>query len=223
MPFFGGSDDRACLEFIIQLAARNRGISAHIDRLEQSAEMLSEQKSSGVESHPSEPVPTAAGIFGIQENNSLTVETPIPSANQTIGGATDTVYPVGNRQASSTSDSISYDLATAQINSLHLPIHLSTTSTFTPLALAIEKGRSLEEDTMKLRKRFIAVLGRGRRDAVSHRREFEAMQIGVSISVRKAMGEVATVFYNKGIGRNLLIIQSGLGRTSVEAGIERVV
>ncbi|KAM0756252.1 hypothetical protein T439DRAFT_320950 [Meredithblackwellia eburnea MCA 4105] len=212
--FHGGTDDRACLNFIVQLARRNPGVSATIVRVTPAAE----------------PTPQDTALATKQSTRFSDDESPMIFSQLTIhggsgpsaGGAIDTVYPTEPGLASETADSVAIAgfFETASMTA-HRPevaaalsrIAFSEISSHQPLHMSIAQA---EVASKASKAPLVLVAGRGRRDAKSHQRELGAFlrdnmeQVQASIAnsseVRKSLGDVAVAYLVSGLGSSLFVL-----------------
>lgn len=218
--FHGGSDDRTALDFIVQLASRNQGISATVVRILPSAEATAEDNAS---KHK------ASGSIA-EGSSEASQESPILLSQLTVhgGGATDTIYPAHNDPHSDSADNISiyrwFDAssssATPSIHSHEVQdaltrINYTSLSSVQPLHMTIARARATaSSQSIPL----TIVVGRGRRDARSHTIELasflksnmEAVQAGIASSseVRRSMGDLGVAYLVSGVGNSVLVVQS---------------
>jgi len=216
--FHSGADDRACLEFVVQLAAHNRGITATVVRLIPAEQLTADDfatlQTTRDTSGPSEPdVPFAAQL-------SLS------------GGMTDTLYPTQNRVASETADNLAIahwfeqsDGSRTQAEQDGLSrITFASVGTAQPLHMSVARA---EEAARKASGPMVVIVGRGRRDAASHTAELSTFlkrnsgavqsSIANSSEVRKSLGDLAVAYLAAGVGNSLLVLQSVLGNRNVKS------
>lgn len=231
LPFHGGPDDRAALDFVVQLVASNQHITATVVRL---VKVAPEADLGKIESAETGQASDAAG-----STSPLT-----PSHNQfTIGaglGAQDTVYGgaaqgTQHRLASDTADNLALaryfpsalleesdgeeSTATPLIPAAIARIHFETISTSTPLKTTMLKLASLARNSKDA---VLVVAGRSRHSAPSHRVELEqylkekvvnghgihSLGIAASSEVRKTLGDVGSAVVVSGEAGSVLILQS---------------
>lgn len=231
LPFHGGPDDRAALDFVVQLVTNNQHMSATVLRFQAVAPEADLGKTDSTEA-PSE----AAG-----STSPLT-----PTHNQfTIGagmGGQDTVY--GNaaqgtqhRLASDTADNLALAryFPSAMLeeseteegrSTLLLPevaarTRFETISTSTPLKSTLQKLASL---TSNNKDSVLVVAGRSRHSAPTHRVELEqylkekvtgghgiqSLGIAASSEVRKTLGDVGSAVVVSGEAGSVLILQTAV-------------
>lgn len=231
LPFHGGPDDRAALDFVVQLVANNQHISATVVRF---VKVAPEADLGKIESSETGQASEAAG-----STSPLT-----PSHNQfTIGaglGAQDTVYGgtaqgTQHRLASDTADNLAlaryFPSAMLEENegeeSTATPLHpaaiarirFETVSTSTPLKTTMHKLASLASNGKDA---VLVIAGRSRHSAPSHRVELEqylkekvvnghgiqSLGIAASSEVRKTLGDVGSAVVVSGEAGSVLILQS---------------
>lgn len=205
--FHSGSDDRACLDFVVQLATRNPGITATVVRVLPTGSSTSED-SAALDKSDSTEIPA---IF-----SQLTVQG---------GNATDTLYPAQNQLLSDTADNVAiahwFGEALDSTRSVAVKaglarIDYSTLSTSQPLHTSL--ARSLLVTSTKLNMPTIIIVGRGRRDAPSYTVELanylkdnlDAVQgsIATSSEVRRSLGDLGVAYLVSGTGNSMLVVQS---------------
>ncbi|KAL8286345.1 hypothetical protein RQP46_004833 [Phenoliferia psychrophenolica] len=210
--FHGGTDDRACLDFIVQLASRNPGITASIFRIVPSAEPTAED----------------LGTASTKQSTRLSADEDEPLPQLTVHGgtcATDTIYPTQPNLASETADAISLAVWFEESQVPRRPeiaaglarISFATIATVRPLHTSIARAEATARDHAVP---LVVVAGRGRRDAKAHGRELgeffksriEDVQgsIANSSEVRRSLGDLASAYLVAGVGTSLLVIQSAL-------------
>lgn len=211
LPFHGGADDRACLELVTQLAKGNRGISVTVlvitrapeateeDQAAEEGELMSKLESTSTK--PKTDEPASAIQYTLQGGAPLS-----PRAGETL-------YPTQQDGIESdTADSLALEQARARAPPTITFLPLSTVS---PLRSSLLRANAIEKTSQA---RFTWVVGRGRRDAASHRVEgLEILKkaererkLGVcaSAEVRRCLGEMGTAALISGVGSNLLVVQS---------------
>lgn len=221
LPFHGGSDDRAALELCTQLAKGNKGISVTVLVLTRAAQATEEDREADGEVTQMESTmkKEGGGGGGGKEELQFTVQgggsggEPVsPRIAAPAGG--ETVYPTQHDLESSTADTIALDHAKslAPTSVTFLPL-----DTISPLRTSLRHASSIQR---ALPNRFTWVIGRGRRDAASHRVEGLALlraaeaegkgRLGAcrSAEVRRCLGQQGTAALVSGVGDNLLIVQS---------------
>lgn len=235
LPFHGGPDDRAALDFVVQLIANNSHMSATVARLQAVAPEADLGKIDSSEA-PSE----AAG-----STSPLT-----PTHNQfTVGagmGGQDTVYGGGaqgtqHRLASDTADNLALaryfpsamleeseseeSTATSLLPHATARIRFETISTSTPLKTTLQKLATL---ALNSKDAVLVVAGRSRHSAPTHRVELEqylkekvvsghglqTLGIAASSEVRKTLGDVGSAVVVSGEAGSVLILQSAVKGTA---------
>jgi hypothetical protein len=207
--FHSGSDDRACLDFIVQLATRNPGVTATIIRI------IPTESTAVDENELDKSATTSSDIAVPAIFSQLTVQG---------GTATDTLYPAQNQLMSDTADNVAlaywFDEAGASTRSTAVRaglarINYSTLSTAQPLHTSISSALTASQSSSAP---TIVVVGRGRRDAPSYTIELasylkdnlEAVQgsIAASSEVRRSIGDLGVGYLVSGVGNSLLVLQS---------------
>ncbi|GAA5951223.1 hypothetical protein JCM21900_004380 [Sporobolomyces salmonicolor] len=207
LPFFGGADDRACLELAVQLAKGSAAIKATVlvvqrvaepteeDRLAEGSELSKEGSSSGTDDA------TSTTRLDSRTGGATTSSDLIkgPALQLTIGGTYhgthhsgsgrpgETVYPTQNALASATADDLALEqvkalLLAAPASSLAGSIELVQVETVAPLRTMVRRAASCSRDQEE---RLVFLVGRARRDAASHRLE--------SLSLLKAAEKANTL------------------------------
>ncbi|KAF9565112.1 hypothetical protein CPC08DRAFT_630409 [Agrocybe pediades] len=208
LPFFGGPDDRAALEFVIQIC-QNPRIRGTIIRITKTDEVVDD--GSGALS-AGKPVHLSVGEAGknMEELNALTV------------GSVNTIYGQQNtetRLQSETADNIIWaryapkvtpDSKSASSSSSEKPhIEFKTLSTPIPLHAAV---RQASEEALNSKAKLTVVTGRSRRLAVeNHRKELKELMDEhgrLGSEVRKTIGDVATAFVVAGVGSGIVVLQA---------------
>ncbi|GAA5906764.1 uncharacterized protein JCM6883_005681 [Sporobolomyces salmoneus] len=226
LPFFGGSDDRACLALAVQLVRRSPGISVTVLVIQRAPEETEEDKSSIDDSSSSmrktESDETNASTLKTGPTLQLTVAggTHHSSAGGEFGGARigETLYPTQHGLASETEDDLLLEQTRAIPSTSFLgKLEIVSISTAFPLKTFIRRAASLS--TSSPSSRFVFLVGRSRRDASSHRIESLALlkqaekdgTLGICASqeVRRCVGEAASAALISGIGENVWVVQSG--------------
>lgn len=229
LPFFGGSDDRACLELAVQLVKRSPSISVTVLVVQRAPEETDEDRVDVDDSSSSSMRKT-----GSDETNASTLKTG-PTLQLTVAGGThhsstggelggaragETVYPTQHALASETED----DLVLEQARALALSptrlagaLEIVSVSTAYPLRTMIRRASSLAAKFPH--DRLVFLLGRSRRDASSHRVESLSLlkqaekdgTLGICASqeVRRCVGEAASAALISGIAENVFVVQSG--------------
>lgn len=211
--FHSGSDDRACLDFVVQLAVRNPGITATILRVIRTDSPTNDDAS----------LDTSAN----KEGSSHDLDVPNLLSSLTVQGssAVDTVYPAQNQLTSDTADDLAlahrFEPSTTRAAAVQAGltrIKYSTVSTSQPLHTSLAKAQSVARN---LAVPLVVVAGRGRVNATSHRHELatylkshlEVAQSGIAASseVRRSLGDLGTAYLVAGVGHSLLVLQRSGG------------
>lgn len=228
LPFFGGSDDRACLEIALQLAKRSPNISVTVVAIQRAPEETEEDRSALNDDSSSSSMIKANS----DETNTSTLlhGTGGAALQLTVAGGThqgggggsnarhgETLYPTQHGLASETEDDLVLERAKVLPSSTFLGtfeiVHVSTVS---PLKTMIRRAATLSTSSSD---RLVFLLGRSRRDASSHRVESLALlkqaekdgSLGICANheVRKCVGEAASAALISGVGENVWVVQSG--------------
>lgn len=223
LPFHGGSDDRACLELLLQLAKNNRGVRVTVLIVTRAPEPTEEDKqfdgqvskidSSGEESQDAS---SASPPLASPASPTQALEFTLHGTHQ---GGHGTIYPTQHDLESETADTIALDHARASTSPTTTTTDSVTfvdISTSRPLRTVIR--RAAAHAAARKTSRFTWVVGRGRRDAASHRQEGlellrEAEQerrLGVcaAAEARRCLGEGGVAALLSGVGENVLVVQS---------------
>ncbi|KAL8277998.1 hypothetical protein RQP46_009630 [Phenoliferia psychrophenolica] len=210
LAFYGGADDRAALELVLQLVQRNAGVSATVVCIRRAAEPTPED-----------------GDHKFSSSTDLSPTTPgSPRGDDmyhpTIGGGTtragDTLYPGADALQSESADEVALTLARSVITDEGLAVALQeNVMTAFPLQTCLARLRAAATSAPDAR--LTVVVGRGRVGALSHRKELvtllaakgnSALGVARSGEVRRSLGEVGTAVLVGGVGSNILILQSRL-------------
>lgn len=239
LPFHGGPDDRAALDFVVQLVANNPSMSATVARFVKVApdagNDLGKASTSGTASD------AAGSTSPLVAHHQFTI-----GQSGGSGGVQDTVYQGGaqgtqHRLASDTADNLAlarYFPSALLENTEEGPssaaapllphaisrITFVTISTSTPLKATLTKMASLSTSASK--DSVLVVAGRSRRSAPSHRVELEqqlkekvagasshgiqSLGIAASSEVRKTLGDVGSSLIVSGEAGSVLIVQSAV-------------
>lgn len=218
LPFHGGSDDRACLDLVTRLARGNRGVSVTVLIVTRAAEPTEEDRAfdgvvSRIDSRDKDVSPAMTNSpaqaieYTIQGSN---------SAHPTNGRAQDTLYPTQHHLETETADAVALEQVKARTQSSG-SVTLIEVSTARPLRTVTRRAADLAL-TQAAQSRFVWVVGRGRRDAASHRAEGldllreaeQARRLGVcaSADARRCFGEAGVAALLSGVGSNVLVVQS---------------
>ncbi|GAA5888283.1 hypothetical protein JCM16303_007260 [Sporobolomyces ruberrimus] len=227
VPFFGGSDDRSCLELALQLARRSPAVCVTVVVIQRAPEETEEDRLSLNDSSSSSMRKT-----GSDETTTSTLKG--PALQLTVAGGThhssaaselgpaprpgETLYPTQHALASETEDDLVLErIRAAPASSFLGTVEIVSTSTAFPLRTMTRRAASLSASSPSTR--LVFLLGRSRRDASSHRAESlqllkEAEKGGTlgicaSPEVRKCVGEAASAALISGLGENVWVIQSG--------------
>ncbi|KWU41557.1 hypothetical protein RHOSPDRAFT_22743, partial [Rhodotorula sp. JG-1b] len=227
LPFFGGADDRACLELLVQLVRQNPMMSAtvlviarageptELDRAERitsaedgGADLLSTTK---LTSLPSPGVGTNGLSLGAGYGG--TIQRAGETQYGTARGGSDE-----RGLASETADGVVLEQAKLAISSLDdRSVSVENVSTAVPLETMLRRHRQLSLPHQQ--RRLVTLVGRSRLDAPSHRLESLALlraaekdgRLGACASseVRRAIGEAATALVIADTAEDcMLVVQS---------------
>ncbi|KAF7980666.1 hypothetical protein HWV62_37087 [Athelia sp. TMB] len=210
LPFIGGPDDRAALNFVVQLC-RNPKITATAIRVIKKA----------VTSELSEPDAVHVG----EKQDSEQVEAIIQDHGLTTIGFPDTVYGYATTQTrlqSETADNLAWSRYASPRSEQH-PSHLAEAlsridfmelQTPVPLHAIVSRASQQFDALVEKRSRLLVVAGRSRRLAVeNHRDELKELieeHGSVGNEVKKTIGDVATAFVVSGCKAGLVVIQAGV-------------
>jgi len=227
-PFFGGPDDRAALELVVQMC-QHPGVTASIVRIHRSAEPTEEDNESA-----SGGASSKGSLSEKHSNLPLTIH----------GGAHqgDTVYAhhsEGAQLQSETADNLAiahfFGSDTTSLSSSLLSALKRTTftesRTSAPLrtALKLASQAAAASDTP-----LLVITGRGRRQAMSHREELEqylkehvassgsgisSLGLAGSSEVRKSLGEAASALLVSAVSGSLVVVQAGLGKGKAQTSV----
>ncbi|GAA5875255.1 hypothetical protein JCM1840_001912 [Sporobolomyces johnsonii] len=238
LPFFGGADDRTCLELAVQLAKRSEAIKVTILVIQRVAEPTEEDRLAERSELSKEGAEDATSTTRLDSRSDVKG----PALQLTVGGTHhgthhsgsggrpgETLYPTQNALASATAD----DLALEQIKAVLVAAPASSSSgsvlagsielvqveTVAPLRTMLRRAASCA--TSRERDRLVFLVGRARRDAASHRLESlallkaaeQANTLGICASpeVRRCLGEAAAAAVVSGVeGAAVWVVQSGL-------------
>ena len=212
LPFFGGPDDRATLQWAVQLCTSVR-VSATIIRIRK--QDIVEEVREPPQAHTPTPGEKVQGIPILEH----------PALQHTITSVMDTVYAQHNTQTrlqSDTADNITWSLyaeGTETDDGLSQVFREALTRVEfleikTPKPLHAIVGRVNEIVAEKSRKqtRVLVMVGRSRRLAVeNHRTELkEVMHGGKSIGgeVSKTIGDVGTALVVSGVKAGVVVLQA---------------
>ncbi|KAF7985947.1 hypothetical protein HWV62_43888 [Athelia sp. TMB] len=210
LPFIGGPDDRAALNFVVQLC-RNPKITATAIRVIKKA----------VTSELSEPDAVHVGDKQVSEQ----VEAIIQDHGLTTIGFPDTVYGYATTQTrlqSETADNLAWSRYASPRSEQH-PSHLAEAlsridfmelQTPVPLHAIVSRASQQFDALVEKRSRLLVVAGRSRRLAVeNHREELKELieeHGSVGNEVKKTIGDVATAFVVSGCKAGLVVVQAGV-------------
>lgn len=233
LPFHGGPDDRAALDFVMQLVSNNADMTATVARF----------------------VRTAANALDIDSSKTMSTgglapessSSPISPINQlTIGGGQghqDTVYAgahnTQHRLASDTADNLALaryfpanilgasgssdasNVATPRLAEAGRRVIFETINTPNPLHASLLTLQSLRNASRSV----LVIVGRSRHSAPSHRVELESylkekvatgqngiksLGIAASSEVRKTLGDLGSALVASGSASSVIILQSAV-------------
>ncbi|KAL6303874.1 Sodium/hydrogen exchanger family-domain-containing protein [Sparassis latifolia] len=206
VPFFGGPDDRAALEFVVQLCAHPR-VSATVVRLVR--QELDLARCSSIEKPEAAHLDAdgRAAEANIRENITLFPDT-------VYGNAT-----TQTRLQSETADNVVWNR-----HASHIPVPDSVFSaalsrveftelrTTTPLRSVVDYASNLPRAAEERHRRPLVITGRSRRLAVeNHAAELKQITDehgGVGNEVKKTLGDVATALIVSGCQAGVLVLQA---------------
>ncbi|GAA6006088.1 hypothetical protein JCM11491_002028 [Sporobolomyces phaffii] len=244
LPFFGGSDDRACLNLAVQLAQRSPSIAVTVLVIQRAPEETEEDRVSLHDSSssmrkgdsddtnvstlkgPALQLTVAGGGNGGTHHSSS-------GGGGELGGSArpgETLYPTQHALASETEDDLVLEQTRAiPATSFRGTLEIVSVSTAFPLKTMTRRASTLAVQALTSSSRFVFLLGRSRRDASSHRVESLSLlkqaekdgTLGIAASqeVRKCVGEAASAALISGVGENIWVVQSGKtgGRRTTKA------
>lgn len=213
LPFIGGPDDRAALNFVVQLCG-NPKITATMVRVTKKAinSELLEPDAAHVDDKQ-----TSEDVTAMIRDHGLTVTSTI--------GFPDTVYGYATTQTrlqSETADNLAWSRYASPPSEQHPPhlaealsrIEFMELQTPVPLHAIVSRASLQFEALVEKRSRLLVVAGRSRRLAVeNHREELKELieeHGSVGNEVKKTIGDVATAFVVSGCKAGLVVIQAGI-------------
>lgn len=239
LAFHGGSDDRFALAWVDQLVKNHAGLTASVVRITRAAEPTEEDRAIVVDGDGDgndDDVTKAT----TRDTTTTQSDEPLFTLTRGGGGATngDTIYPstmgggggVGGRGLESeTEDDVLWSRVVASSaagssSSTDPPprIEFSTVSSHCPLRLALARLAAVRSKCAADSVPVVVFAGRGRRDAPSHtteavallkeRNALVAQSVVVSSEVRRALGDVASVYVlegEKGTEDRIVVLQKG--------------
>jgi len=221
LPFFGGPDDRAALDMVVQICRDTsvRGVIVRVTKGERGTENAGDE----LGRPPAAFIPgTVASAFEGTIGGTV--------AGNTISQFPDTIYAPhtdATRLQSQTADEMAWDKYTSETS----PHSASSNVEFThvrspaPLKALTTVARTVQTQSDQTG-RMLLIVGRSRRLAVeSHHAELAAMVKEstnngdhLSSEFRKTIGDVASALVVGGIGADMIVLQAG--RASATAGVE---
>ncbi|PCH39825.1 hypothetical protein WOLCODRAFT_136514 [Wolfiporia cocos MD-104 SS10] len=205
LPFFGGPDDRAALEFVVQLCAHPR-VTATVVR-------FVKREFDELESQSSIEKPGLAHLSA-ERSNELTVTTTTMFPD-TVYGQLSTQM----RMQSETADNVVWSRYAAHVSVIDSPlsaalsrIEFSEIPTRAPLHTVVEYADNVTESSAERRRRPMVVVGRSRRLAAEdHHAELRQLmdQHGaLGSEVKKTVGDVATALMVTGCKASIVVLQT---------------
>jgi len=219
LPFFGGPDDRAALDMVVQICKDSsvRGVVVRVTKGEDDFD-------NGDNNHLRPPAAYFPGT--VQSTFDGTIGG--PAAANTVTQFPDTVYAAhttATRLQNQTADEMAWEKFTSDSSSYQATHNVEFTSIHSPTPLkafqTVTRTIQSQADTTG---RLLIVIGRSRRLAVeSHHSELAGIikEVGhghLSSEFRKTIGDVASALVVGGIGADMLVLQAGRG--SANAGVE---
>ncbi|SCV69534.1 BQ2448_2554 [Microbotryum intermedium] len=222
LAFHGGSDDRACLNLLVQLVAQHSGLSATVVKIERAAEATAADQALSTKNNTRD---------GSSSSTEAIHDTPALLSLFTVqggGGAVDTIYPTQNELTSQTADEIIlaryFDPSLTRSPALSdaiSRIEYETIQTVQPLHLTIARARATSA-SLPNNVPFVLVSGRSRKDAPSHATELTdllkqnldrvAGGVANSSEVRRSLGDVAVGYVVAGIEATSLLVLQAKGK-----------
>ena len=226
LPFFGGADDRACLELLVQLVRQSPLLSVTVLVIARAGEPTELDRTERITS-------TEDGGDALSTTRLTSLPSPGVSNNGVSLGAGygGTIQRAGETQygtarggsderglASETADGVALEQARLAFSSLdNRSVSVENVSTAFPLETMLRRHRQLSLSHHQ--RRLITLVGRSRLDAPSHRLESLALlraaekdgRLGACASseVRRAIGEAATALVLADTaGDCVLVVQS---------------
>lgn len=229
LPFHGGPDDRAALDFVVQLVANNNHMSATVVRFNRVAPEADLGKIESSEA-PSEAAGSTSPLTA--GHNQFTVGAGLGAQDTVYGGA---AQGTQHRLASDTADNLALaryfpsamleesdgEESTARplLPAAMARIAFETVSTSTPLKTTLLKLASLASASKDA---VLVIAGRSRHSAPTHRVELEqylkekvvsgqgihTLGIAASSEVRKTLGDVGSAVVVSGEAGSVLVLQS---------------
>ncbi|GAA5993132.1 hypothetical protein JCM10908_001304 [Rhodotorula pacifica] len=227
LPFFGGADDRACLELLVQLVQQSsaKAVTATVVVIARAAEPT--------ETDRAERISSALEDSGDALSTTKLASLPSPGVGSnglSLGHAHGTLHRAGETQygtarsggpaerglASETADDVALEQAALASGSVDEgALSIENVSSAFPLETMLRRHRQLTQQS----RRLVTLVGRSRLDAPSHRLESlnllriaeKAGRLGccASSEVRRAMGEAATALVTSDTAADsILVIQS---------------
>lgn len=227
LAFHGGSDDRFALAMVDQLVKNHPYLTASVVRITRSGEPT-EHDHAIVDGDNIKKATTRDSTATTTQSDE-----PLFTLTRGGGGATngDTIYPSimggGRGLQSETEDDVLWSrlvaASKASSSSTNPPrIEFSTASSHRPLRLALARLAAVRSQCVTKSVPVVVFAGRGRRDAPSHttealallkeRNALVAQSVVVSSEVRRALGDVASVYVlegEKGTGDRIVVLQKG--------------
>ena len=232
LAFHGGSDDRFALAMVDQLVKNHPYLTASVVRITRAGEPTEDDQAI----FDGEDVTKATTRDSSAAATTMTTHSdePLFTLTRGGGGATngDTIYPStmgggggggGRGLQSETEDDVLWSrlVASSSDASSHR-IEFATVSSHRPLRLALARLAAVRSQCAAESVPVIVFAGRGRRDAPSHTNEalalfkernaLVAQSVVVSSEVRRALGDVASVYVlegEKGTEDRIVVLQKG--------------
>jgi hypothetical protein len=209
LPFFGGPDDRAALEWIVQLCSSVRvGATVIRVRKEDITEEVPEPPEAHITSKKSQGIP-------VLEH---------PTLQHTIASVMDTVYAHHNTQTrlqSETADDVTWGLyaegrekegVSEVVREALARVEFVEMETPKPLHAIVGRVNEIVELMGQRKTRVLVMVGRSRRLAVeNHTAELkEVLRNGKSIGgeVRRTIGDVGTALVVSGVKAGVVVLQA---------------
>ena len=211
LPFFGGPDDRATLEWTVQLCSSVR-VSATIMRIRKKD--ITEEVREPAEAHTASAGEKGRGVPAVEH----------PTIPYTVTSAMDTVYPQQNthtRLQNETADDISWGLyagggeadGLSEVTREALTrIEFVEMGTPKPLHAIVGRVGEIVDGMSERKTRVLVMVGRSRRLAVEdHTAELREMMYNrkpIGGEVRRTIGDVGTALVVSGVKAGVVVLQA---------------
>ena len=227
LAFHGGSDDRFALALVDQLVRNHAYLTASVVRITRAGEPTEHDQAiiDGDDVTKATTRDSSAAATTTTQSDE-----PLFTLTRGGGGAPngDTIYPsimgAGRGLQSETEDDVLWSrLVASSSDASSNRIEFSTASSHRPLRLALARLAAVRSQCAAESVPVIVFAGRGRRDAPSHTKEALALfkerngtllaqSVVVSSEVRRALGDVASMYVlegEKGTEDRIVVLQKG--------------